>query len=369
MKNSISVLFFIFAISCSAQKQAPNALQYPYLVVNDLVAIDSTFFNGFGFAKQFYSQQVHKVQFVDNMKFTKLLGIIMTEHGSNVYKNYSPYKDVFVENYKEVFEKISLRELADNLGEYTDTIMQVAGNGELEAKAVVHHADMTELKALLFYDIWSFDEKNFSFTKKVMAYSPIRKFPNPHHDDDDYWFKKIGFIVTPDLKKRQEKKIHKRMKLFAHVEYEFPLENKEQFGNAENEMAFYTEDLESPNWNSYARQKFRNLLINKALSLPTQVKDYETGNILGLDQLKSNLGYGEQEVIVVDPDTGDEKILKIEPEIVKEEIKCVIFIEDWYFDSGSMLIEKKVKALAPVRFYEDPETGNTIKKVAFVLYL
>lgn len=369
MKNSIFILVFMLAMSCSAQKQVSNALQYPALVVNDLVAIDSTFFNGFGFAKQFYNQQVYKVQIVDNMKFIKFLVQKMTKSDVSIYKNYSPYKDVFVEKYNEVYEKIPLSELADNLGEYTDTIMQVAANGELEAKAAIHHADISELKALLFYDVWSFDEKNFSFTKKVIAYCPIRKYPNPHRDDDDWWFKKIGFIVTPVLKKRQENKIHKRMKLFAHVEYEFPLENKEQFGNNDNEMALYTEDLESPNWNSYARQKFRNLLINKALSQQTQVKDYASGNLLGLDKVKANLGYGEQEVIMVDPDTGEEKIFKIEPEIVKEEIKSVIFIEDWYYDPETLLIEKKVKGLAPVRFFEDPETGNTVKKIAFVLYL
>lgn len=370
MKRSFCLLFsLMFALVILAQKRSENALMFPDLVINDVVAIDTTYFNGIDYAKAFNNQSINYIQFVNNFRFAALLVKKMMQSETNIYQNYSPYRDVYFEKYDQIFKKKPLLELKKNLGESIDTVIGVDDNGELQKRVIFSGVDTAELKALLFFDEWYFDEQNFKFSKEVMAYCPIRKYIVEDFELENEWrFRLIGYFVTPELKKRQLKKIKKHMKLFAHVKYEFSVENKLLFGYQDDDIALYTEDWNSPNWNSYARQKFRNLLINRVLSQKSKAYDYYTGNLLSLEHLKANLGHEKFEVVTIDPETGDEKIIEYETEIVNEFIKSVIFIEDWYIDPQTMLIDKRVMGIAPVRFTEEIETGNIEKKVAFVLY-
>ncbi|MDF1551266.1 MAG: hypothetical protein P1P88_25825 [Bacteroidales bacterium] len=370
MKSTFCLIFsLIFTLVVLAQKKSGNALLYPKLVISDVVAIDSTYFFGFGYAKDFNKQAINEINYVNNVNLAEMLVKKMTLPGTDIYENYSPYKDVYFGKYKEIFVKIPHTEILSSLGASADTIMKVDDNGELEKAVIQHNADTSEIQALFFFDEWFFDEASFSFSKKVLAYSPIRKYGRNGLEDEEEWrYRKVGFFVAPELKKRKYKKIQKRMKLLAHVKYEFSIDNKELFGNREDDLALFTEDLDAPNWNSYARQNFRKLLIDRVLSQKSKAYDYYTGNLLSLEKLKAQLGNEKFEVVTIDPETGDEKIIEYETEIVNEFIKSVIFIEDWYIDPQTMLIDKRVTGIAPVRFTEDMETGNIEKKVAFVLY-
>jgi hypothetical protein len=362
-------MLLLFSTGLRAQKKAPNALLYPNVVISDVIPLDSTYYIGFGFARKFHMQSFNRINYKEGLSLNTLLVEKITHPATIVYENFSPYNDVYFNKYDEIFSRIPLEQIKRILGEYSDTIIQVDDEGELKKKVTHHAPDTNEVKGLLFFDEWFFDEKAFTLIKKVLAYCPIRKYARNIYEEEDGWaFRKIGYFVFPELKKRQLKKVEKRMRHIARVKYEYPIENRHFFNKPDTEMALYTEDYDSPNWNSYARLKFRNLLINRALSGKSRVCDFNSKKALDLPEIKKRLGYTYEKLVQVDPETGKEKAIEYETDIIREDIKSVIFVEDWFIDYKSMRMKKEIIGIALVRYYDNEEYTKKLKRIAFIIY-
>lgn len=369
MRKSIFLfLAFSVLINITGQKKNSNALIFPNLVISDVVPLDADYFNGYGYASSFYSQAVIKTKLSKKLNLSALMVKKMTNHGFTVYEDFSPYKNAYLDRYDELFIKADMEKILKDLGGKSDTLVLIDKNGKDKKSVVNQPIDTSQLQALLFFDKWFFDKEKFQLTKTVLGYCPVRKYQAPSDDfgEDKWFYRKTEWFVFPELKKGKLKRLGKRMKFLGHFQYEFSIENKTLFGK-DDENALYLEELDAPNWNSFARQIFRNLLINRALSGKSKVVDYYTNNALNLDEIKENLGYGVQKVVVIDPETGQEKEIEMETNIYKEDIKSLIFFEDWYIDTKTMRIKKYVKAIAPVRFY--PTEGDEWKKkIAFTIF-
>ena len=363
---NLFTILFLFTGLFAQKKKNNNSLLFPDLIVSEVVALDTGYFTGYSYAKKFYGQILQKVNLTDKFDLSTLLVKKMTNQGFLIYQDYSPYKDIYLERYDEVFVKADIAKVLRDLGGKSDTILLNNEKGELVETVVNKPIDTSEVQALLFFDKWLFNKDEFILTKTVLGFCPIRKYRSPY-TDDQWLFRKTDWFVFPELKKGKLRRLEKRMKYLGHFEYEFSIESKQLFGN-DDENALLLEELDSPNWNSYARQSLRNALINRALSGKSKVVDYDTKKILVKDQIKANLGYEITEVSYVDPETMVEETMEVETGIYKEDIKSVIFFEDWYIDLETMRIKKVVKALAPVRFYlYDGDVPK--KKVAFIIYL
>ncbi len=365
----LALVFLLFTTTFAQKKKNNNSLVFPYLVLNEVVALDTSYFNGYSYAKEFYSQSYRKAVLTDNFDLHSLLIKKMTNPDFTVYEDYSPYKGTYLERYDELFVKADISKILSDLGGRSDTILLNNEDGELVETVVNKPVDTVGLKAIMFFDKWLFNEEEFRLTKTVLGFCPIRKYQRPD-DDDEYgsWlFRKAGWLVFPELRKGKLRRLEKRMKFLGHFEYEFSIDNKLLF-NKDDENALYLEEMDSPNWNSYARQNFRNVLIIRALSGKSKVVDHATKQPLNQQQIKAKLGFRVEEVILVDPETMEEKTMEIETGIYKEDIKSVLFFEDWYIDLETMRIKKIVKAIAPVRYYIFDGVIPK-KEVAFVIYL
>ena len=105
MKNLLLTLSIcLFTIACYAQKKERNALQYPDLAINDLIPLDSIFFDGFSYANTFYDQAYFNMQ--SELKFNAIMIKNLTNNTSTLYSGYSPYTDVYFEKYNEIFQPI-----------------------------------------------------------------------------------------------------------------------------------------------------------------------------------------------------------------------------------------------------------------------
>jgi hypothetical protein len=61
----------------------------------------------------------------------------------------------------------------------------------------------------------------------------------------------------------------------------------------------------------------------------------------------------------------------VTPEINSDEIKSLIFIEDWYWDKESLKLKKIVTGIAPVRtYFKSDEEGKAfnVKEIVYVVY-
>ncbi len=369
MLKYLKLILLILSLSSAfaQNNKLTNSLFFPTLVLSDVIAIDTNYFNGYSYAKEFYSQAINKNELTNEFNFNSLLIKKMTDLDFTVYEDYSPYGKAYFERYDELFVKADISKILDNLGGRSDTIMLNNEKGELVKSVVNQPIDTVDIKALLFFDKWFFNEKEFQLTKTVLGFCPIRRYEREYDDLRQWLYKKTAWFVFPELRKGKLKRLQKRMEFLGHFEYEFSVENKLLFGK-DDENALYLEELDAPNWNSFSRQRFRSLLIDRALSGKSKVVNYKTNEPLNQQQIKAQLGYEITKMVYVDPETAKEKTVMSETGIYKEDIKSVIFYEDWYIDIETMRIKKVVKAIAPVRFYLDDGVIPK-KEVAFIVYM
>ena len=100
----------------------------------------------------------------------------MTDPNFQLYQDYSPYGNVYFGKFDEIFVKADIAKVIKDLGGKSDTIELYNDEGEIEKSIVNQSIDATQLKGLLFFDKWFFNEVDFMFTKEVMAYCPIRRY-------------------------------------------------------------------------------------------------------------------------------------------------------------------------------------------------
>lgn len=367
--KKILLVLVIVGLSCTtySQKKTKNALLFPQLIVNDIVPLDANYFTGFNYTKQFNSQSIINLLFKENVNLKQLIIDKLLDSTYIVYDDFSPYENVYFDNYQEVFKPTTAEEIKNDLGVESEIVQQINDEGVVETLTLSAQADPQEIKGLLFYDEWFFDEKEFLFTKNVLSYCPVRKYRS-EKEEDEWLFKKVAHFVFNNISKREKRKSQKRMVYLGRISYEFCIDNKLYFGIIDDEdNGPYLEEINSPYWNSYSRQKIRTLLINRVISGRSKAYDYVTNDALSIEESKKKLGYKMQQMEYYDPATSKMKTINVETEIYKEDIKSLLFVEDWYIDPVSMRIHKEVIGIAPIRFYTTDETTEK-KEVAFVVY-
>ena len=211
--------------------------------------------------------------------------------------------------------------------------------------------------------------------KSVKTYTPIRKY---YGGDDVYEsrYKKVANLFFDEaLTKKENKNINKRMQLFQKVKYEFNVSNT--YPTPENadeyEWDLYYEKENSPAWSSYSKQRFTYFIIDEVLTANRPAYDFNTGEQVPIQKIREHLGESKDTIMIEnwDSDFSEYQEVVVENPIRLNEIQSFIFIEDWYVDTISMQINKKIIGIAPVRHYyrdEDYDQENVIKKTLFVVY-
>lgn len=206
--------------------------------------------------------------------------------------------------------------------------------------------NLSEIKAIYFEEEWSLDTAEpFLFEKNILNWSPVRSYMRDKAEGE---IKKLIFKV----------KAGNPTELLAkNVIYEF-----------------YLEDTLNPaNTKSINNEVLAHLIVDKALSGKIKVYDpMDVNKLLSVNDIETKMGVRRDTVYVDDINTGksDEKI--INTEIDYSEIRSIVFIEDWYYDSKTFAIKKVITGICPVRYYQKPGSENEsdmVKSVAFMMYL
>jgi hypothetical protein len=234
----------------------------------------------------------------------------------------------------------------------------------------------------LFTEDWYYYNTDFKFEKKVIGFEPVILFYRNEDTTRQTPVMKKLFRIIPEknMSEAQIKNSQARMKLVKKVEFEFYFNQSEFLLNQNDSLCAsclnnnggILEDYFAPFMTSITRRKFVSMLLDKVLKdSMTVYSPYERNLKMTKDDVLSRLDALDQSTKVLDPETGEIKVCIAKGVINKDEIKSVIFIEEWYLDTESLRMEKKIIGIIPVRHYyrmDESEGGELVKKKLFLAY-
>ncbi len=281
-----------------------------------------------------------------------------------------------------IFEKsrqLSTEQIRRNLGERVDTVLTQDENGA-EIKLLVKYDFVPEELALLnFIEAWKYSEDPPVFEKEVIAYEPVRRYSFGDSENEEFRYQKAFRIYNPE----STEKTHGNLKLAAQISYEyffnlgniflmeyFPQAVLQYFEKSASnfDMGLSFGSQNAPFFNTFSQKTFVKSLVNIAMSGKATIKEYNTQVVLTKKQVHDAI---YREKIIYMADLEGNMIEKKVNQDVSEDINSVVFIEDWFFDPQTMRIEKKVKGIAPVRYYMDytsPDDPVLMREILFTIY-
>lgn len=257
-----------------------------------------------------------------------------------------------------------------DLGKFKDTVyMEDLETGYMLESVIEHEIDISEIKAFMFYEDWSFDADVFRITKNVVGYDLIRYHFN--YSDDERRHRCFSVFPAIDITAEKQEEAEKRMVKVANLTYEYFLYNQEaenEFKDCDGSQQYVFENPTAPHFNSYARSLLIGTMMDKLENGDLYAYDIYENYPLTYKDIAKRLGEGTEIVDVIN-EYGEEMKVEIVKEInPKFEIKSIMFTENIYIDPETLLLKKEVVAIAPVRCYYN-ENDKLVKKVLFKIPL
>lgn len=218
-------------------------------------------------------------------------------------------------------------------------------------KEVPYKFDPASVQKLVFREEWNFSKEKFAMTKTVREYAPIRMVKRDLDGN--------GFDVAKQmlLWVKADKKSETRTLLAENVTYELNLYNQD-----------------NPEWlESLSVSRFVDLILSQVLDGKSKAYDFFSNDKVALstDVIRTNLGATVETYYVENEEKNVTDTVQVAGNIYPDEIRSVIFVEDWYVDDN-MMIYKTVKRIAPVRHYHmvnELAEDEIVKKVPFIVDL
>ena len=357
MKTTNLFIFLLIAINISSNAQN-NILITNELRVNTHVFNTEMLKSNLGFSLFFEMKNIRQDSintFVMNQLLADKVNMYFADN-NNLYKLDK--------------NKMTVADLTEKMGGGNDTVI-VDEPGNFTQQIIPKRINIEEVKSFVFLDSWAFDVENFTFKKNVISYYPIRWYYKP--DDISYenvLLKKLCRLDFETMTKKEIQKSDKRLIHYATVKYEQLTDNQEEYFNDElkyvrNEFAI--ENNDAPFFTSYSKQMLSESIINKVITGKTQAYDFNTQKPITAGDVKMRMGMNSKTMLILDSNSNLKEVT-IEGSVDFNEIRSYIFTEDWYLDPITLRIVKKVRAIAPVRYYykeEDVEQKNVLRIIIF----
>jgi hypothetical protein len=277
--------------------------------------------------------------------------------------------DFFPYNVIETRKSLTFEAANNAMGGGADTLNVMNDDGSIIQKVVIREIDIKQIKGLHFIEDWIFDAQNFKMTKKVVAYEPIRlEYPDGNGEQLRV---RLPFRIVDTLGKMDNRK-----KIFiGNVSSEFYIDNenrfwdsyeliyKQFFGETQGRYGF-PEIWGCPFWNSLTRNYLINQVCLSAIEGKRQAFDFESGQLLDPDEISKRIIGLPDTLQILNAETGEPELRVVSRSFSPEMINSFIFIEDWYIDPESLVIEKVVKGIAPV-LYKLKDDGQVRKQIPF----
>ncbi len=224
--------------------------------------------------------------------------------------------------------------------------------------------NINQINSLLFVENWILAPKGFKLEKQIKAVVPVRHFFKDFgQSENTATLKKTFRLLFPEKPCWiRQLFINRRMKLCNSVEYEFLLGS--YFEPLYNWDTKY-EKNGAPFFSTYSRRKFTEQLVNYALSKKAKVLDYYSHTKIDKKEIRQRLGGGNDTILIKNYFGKDEQVI-VESPLAYDNIKSIIFIEDWFYDHKTLRMKKEINGIAPVFHYK--ENNELKKRIAFIVY-
>jgi len=233
-----------------------------------------------------------------------------------------------------------------------------------------------DISAIRFWDKWNFDENNFSLTKDVKAYIPVRQFKELTYGEVINKQASTFTLIYEDYKTEKEKQNDRaEMVLFKKVEYKFYFGNIEQSLYLDEEYyaiedMYYIEKDDSPNWTRLQQDRFKRMIIDNVINGKRVAYNYNSKQEVAISQIRERMGERIDTITDID-DEGNPIEVTSKRSADYSEVKAVIFKENWYINPKTLRIRKEIIAVSPVRFFyedQDLERSDLKETVLYTLY-
>lgn len=353
-------LHFVLTINAqTTQFRQDNLLLPQNLSVTDLVTFDSVYMNKLtadSFVKPVFNLDRH----VNPFPF------IAERVLSQKVKVYDA--DEYDYGNAKILDTATIRKA---LGEKTNTFILLDSAG-MEKEVQIHvPMRIEQLVSIKFYENWALTETPLAFTKQVLSFAPVRRYSNS--DLENEFVYRDVFVIKNPLEKGKEPLIY-----MGKVEYEyfFNLGYLYSFDDfAIKVRNYFTSDVlpngdfafgnnKAPYLNTVCQKNMIDVLLRNVIEGKGKVTSYFDGKAMDTTAVKAKI-YRLVEISYMNAE-GMMKDTTLVSD-VSSQIRSVIFIEDWYFDPQCLQIQKKVRALAPVRYF-DESTERVKREVLFTIY-
>lgn len=366
MKTKYLLLLFIVIFSAKIQAQK-NDLLPGELLISDHVFMNNDKIPDYykkircGHVENTKTDTIEIINVILNRFFTGKIEI----KNPDFYSDFEPYD-------LQKYPTLTFDEAKKNMGYSIDTILIIdPSTGDYVEEAIVNEINRDEIASLYFVENWVYDKDKFTFEKQVKSFIPIRHFIRPDAiNENDILLKKTFIKLQPQNNSWwQQRKIEKRLIHTNTIQYEFFLHNNAFY---EDDLLYSNAELEknaSPFWSSYSRNMLVHSIVDNVLSGEiTAYAFYDNSQKYTIKEVEEKMGGGVDTLIIIDPETGEEKTITHQRELQTYNIQSVIFYEDWYIDPETLFIKKTVKAIAPVIWYFVDGETELRKKIPFIVY-
>ncbi len=278
-----------------------------------------------------------------------------------------------------IYDTLNPTEVDQKLGGGVEEMyMEDIETGELVTRKVVKSYDPSEIVKYRFFEEWILDAKNFKFTKNIIAYSPVRKFFREEDYEQLEPRYQIGFTIFNDKRGQLKPAKADKWTLLTKAIYEVPLvedplKKYPQFRDTLLKLQYvdyyYVENDNSPFLNSLTQRNIAQLFYAKAMDENTIAFDMD-GFYRNKENLNDAFGVRDEFYFDYDNNTGDESQKVVKSQFQPSEIRSLLFYEDWYINESTLQFDKRITAIAPVRYYMRDESEGEFgtKKIPCVLY-
>ena len=245
-------------------------------------------------------------------------------------------------------------EIKTIIGSWQDTVVGInEKQGDTALIIRQFGFDKKELTKLLFTENWYFNSQTFSLTKTVKTWCPVKVYYKEEDTAHEDLLKKMLFLVKQKSGSRPQ-----NCSLIKE--------------NVTTEFSLYNQQV--PEWLADLNPKrFLNIMLDNVLTNKVPAYDFfDQKKKLSIDEIKANLGETTKLYSVENKQTESYDTLRINSKMDIDEIKTLIFTEDWYIDWNTLAIYKTIKSIAPVRVYSTSHNGEgdeVEKKIVFIVHL
>lgn len=260
-----------------------------------------------------------------------------------------------------------MQDIESKLGMHTQQLTYVDENGNEVNQTIKLDFVPDEISEIGFVEEWNLNVDGFKMSKNVLVYDFVREYTK---DGESEIRKLLTFTIIPNIDtitnpkwdlvctKVNEVRIE-AVSLNEIIEYG---KEKQEFWNAGNSIFNYR----NPFWNSYTYTTLVDALFKNVEEGKVNTFDFNTKEAISFSEIEERMGATEMTINYIN-ENGDEVTQTIKQDLIAEEIKSLIFIEDWYIESNTLALRKKITGIAPVRYFMKGETDYVFKQIPFVI--